>query len=94
MFVSRSGNITHEGAFDPSNTCDYLNKTSCGDGVRANKGGNTVGEVVEGVSGVVDVSRKVESTTNHNPPLPRHGRWKRAGDGRFVGNGPRRLLAF
>jgi hypothetical protein len=37
-----------------------------GDGVRSDQGGNTVGEGVEGVSGVVNVSGKVDSGTGDN----------------------------
>mmetsp|Transcript_26703 Transcript_26703/g.57414 ORF Transcript_26703/g.57414 Transcript_26703/m.57414 type:complete len:152 (-) Transcript_26703:51-506(-) len=66
MLVSGSGNITHEGALQPSDEGNDLDKTGGGDGVGAEEGGNTVGEGVEGVSGVVNVSGKVESTTGHD----------------------------
>mmetsp|Transcript_23153 Transcript_23153/g.53162 ORF Transcript_23153/g.53162 Transcript_23153/m.53162 type:complete len:285 (+) Transcript_23153:90-944(+) len=61
--VSGSRNITHEAALEEANKGDDLNEASGRDGVRADEGGDTVGERVEGVSGVVDVSAKVESAT-------------------------------
>ncbi|EJK46847.1 hypothetical protein THAOC_34469 [Thalassiosira oceanica] len=61
--VSGSRNITHEAALEEANQGDDLNEASGRDGVRADEGGDTVGERVEGVSGVVDVSAKVESAT-------------------------------
>mmetsp|Transcript_18965 Transcript_18965/g.28633 ORF Transcript_18965/g.28633 Transcript_18965/m.28633 type:complete len:235 (-) Transcript_18965:68-772(-) len=66
VFVSGSGNITHEGDLQPSNEGDDLALSLEGDGVRSDQGGNTVGEGVEGVSGVVDVSGKVDSGTGDN----------------------------
>ena len=66
MLVSGSGNITHEGNLQDTNGGNHLDKAGGGDGVGAEKGGNTVGERVEGVSGVVDGSRKVDSSAGHN----------------------------
>mmetsp|Transcript_12007 Transcript_12007/g.15663 ORF Transcript_12007/g.15663 Transcript_12007/m.15663 type:complete len:246 (+) Transcript_12007:94-831(+) len=66
VLVSSSRNITHEGALQPSDEGKDLDKSSSGDGVRSEEGGNTVGEGVEGVSGVVDGSRKVESSAGDN----------------------------
>jgi hypothetical protein len=66
VLVSSSRNITHEGALKNSNEGDDLNKSGSGDGVGAEEGGNTVGEGVEGVSGVVDGSGKVDSGTGHD----------------------------
>ena len=66
VLVSGSGNITHEGALQPANEGNDLNKSGSGDGVGAEEGGNTVGEGVEGVTRVVDISRKVKSSTGHN----------------------------
>ena len=66
VLVSSSGNITHEGALKNSNEGDDLDKSGGGDGVGAEKGGNTVGEGVEGVSGVVDGSGKVDSGAGHD----------------------------
>ena len=63
VFVSGSGNITHEGNLQPSNEGDDLALSLEGDGIRSDQSGNTIGEGVEGVSGVVDVSGKVESST-------------------------------
>ena len=65
-FVSGSGNILHESAFEETNEGDNLDKSSGRDGVRSENGGNTVGERIEGVTGVVDVSRKVKSSTGDN----------------------------
>ena len=62
-FVSGSGNILHETNFEESNKGNHLDKSSGRDGVRSDKGGNTVGEGVEGVSSGVDGSRKVESSS-------------------------------
>jgi hypothetical protein len=61
--VSGSWNILHEGALKDSDEGDDLDKASSRDGVRAEKGGNTVGVRVERVSGVVNVSWKVDSGT-------------------------------
>mmetsp|Transcript_32847 Transcript_32847/g.68922 ORF Transcript_32847/g.68922 Transcript_32847/m.68922 type:complete len:215 (+) Transcript_32847:221-865(+) len=66
VLVASSLNVTHEGALQPSNEGDDLNKSSSGDGVRSEEGGNTVGEGVEGVSRVVNISGKVKSSTGHN----------------------------
>mmetsp|Transcript_9890 Transcript_9890/g.21286 ORF Transcript_9890/g.21286 Transcript_9890/m.21286 type:complete len:215 (+) Transcript_9890:269-913(+) len=62
-FVSGSGNILHETNFEESNEGDDLDKSGGRDGVRSEKGGNSVREGVEGVSGVVDGSGKVKSST-------------------------------
>ena len=61
--VSGSWNILHEGAFKDSDEGDDLNKSSSWDGIRAEKGGNTVRVGVEGVTRVVNVSWKVDSGT-------------------------------
>jgi hypothetical protein len=61
--VSGSGDVTHEGALEDSNGGNHLDKSSGGDGVGSEEGGDTVGVRVERVSGVVDVSGKVESGT-------------------------------
>ena len=66
VLVSGSGNITHEGALKNSNEGDDLNKSGGGDGVGAEEGSNTVGEGVEGVTGVVDGSGKVDSGAGHD----------------------------
>jgi hypothetical protein len=60
-FVSHTGDVTHEGALKDSNGGNHLDKSSGGDGVGSDKSGNTVGVRVERVSGVVDVSGKVDS---------------------------------
>jgi hypothetical protein len=64
--VAGSLDITHEGALKDSDEGDDLNKSSGGDRVGAEKSGDTVGVRVEGVSGVVDGSGKVDSGTGHN----------------------------
>ncbi|KAL7498620.1 hypothetical protein ACHAWT_007794, partial [Skeletonema menzelii] len=63
VLVSGSGNITHEGNLQQSNEGDDLALSLEGDGIRSDQGGNTVGEGVEGVSGVVNVSGEVDSGT-------------------------------
>ena len=66
VFVAGSGNITHEGNLQPTDEGDDLALSLEGDGIRADKSGNTVGEGVEGVSSVVNVSWKVDSSTGDN----------------------------
>ena len=61
--VSGSRDIAHEAALKEANEGDDLNEASGRDGVRADEGGDTVGERGEGVSGVVDVSSEVDSGT-------------------------------
>ena len=63
VFVSSSGNITHEGNLQQTDEGDDLALSLEGDGIRADKSGNTVGEGVEGVSGVVNASGEVDSGT-------------------------------
>jgi len=63
VFIAGSLNVAHEAALQPSDEADDLSLSLEGDGVVTDKGGNTVGEGVEGVSGVVNVSWKVDSGT-------------------------------
>jgi hypothetical protein len=63
VFISGSGNITHEGNLQQTDEGDDLALSLEGDGIRSDQGGNTVGEGVEGVSSVVDVSGEVDSGT-------------------------------
>ena len=63
VLVSGSGNIAHEGDLQQADEGDDLALSLEGDGIRSDQGGNTVGEGVEGVSGVVDVSGEVDSGT-------------------------------
>ena len=63
VLISSSGNITHEGNLQPANEGDDLALSLEGDGIRSDQGGNTVGEGVEGVSSVVNVSGQVDSGT-------------------------------
>ena len=62
-FISSSLNITHEGAFQPADEGNDLDKSGSGDGIRSENSGNTVGVGVEGVTRVVNVSWKVDSGT-------------------------------
>jgi hypothetical protein len=59
--VSCSWDILHEGALKDSNKGDDLHKSSGGDGIGSDDGGDTVGVRGEGVTRVVNVSRKVDS---------------------------------
>jgi hypothetical protein len=65
-FVTGIGYITHEGALEESNEGNHLHESGSWDGIRARDGGNSIGEGVEGVTGVVDVSWKVDSSTGDN----------------------------
>ena len=63
MHISR---YSHDCAFQDSDCSNKLDKSGRRDGVGSDERSNTIGEGVEGVSGVVNVSRKVESSTGHN----------------------------
>ena len=65
-FVSGSLNVLHDAKLKGTNEGKDLGKASLGDGIGAEEGGNTVGEGVKGMTGVVDVSRKVNSVTGHD----------------------------
>ena len=58
-----SGNILHDGKLENSNESNELKKTSLGDGVGAVDSGKSVRVGVEGVTRVVDVSGKVDTST-------------------------------
>jgi hypothetical protein len=62
-FVASSGDILHEGNLKDTNEGNDLDKSSSGDGIRAEDGGNTIGVGVEGVARVVNVSGQVDSST-------------------------------
>jgi hypothetical protein len=64
--VSSSWHRLHERALKDSNERDDLHKSSGWDGVRAEKGSNTVRVRVERVTRVVDVSWEVDSSTGHD----------------------------
>jgi len=64
--VAGSWNILHEGALKDSDESNDLNKSSGWDGIRAEKGSNTVRVGVERVTRVVNVSWKVDSGTGHD----------------------------
>mmetsp|Transcript_1782 Transcript_1782/g.2136 ORF Transcript_1782/g.2136 Transcript_1782/m.2136 type:complete len:229 (-) Transcript_1782:62-748(-) len=64
--VSGSWNILHESNLKKTDEGNKLNKSSSWDGVRSDKGGNSVRVGVEGVSGVVDASWKVDSSAGDN----------------------------
>ena len=53
--------VLHDAKLKEANKEEDLDKTSLGDGVRAEDGGETVGEGIEGVSGVVDGTAKVDA---------------------------------
>ncbi len=66
VLVSSSRNVTHEGALQDTDEGDDLNESGGGDGVGAEEGSDTVGEGVEGVTSVVDISGEVDSGAGHN----------------------------
>ncbi|KAL7548381.1 hypothetical protein ACHAWF_014191, partial [Thalassiosira exigua] len=66
VLVAGSGHIAHEAALEPSDQADDLALAVEGDGIGADEGGDSVGEGVEGVSGVVDVSGEVDSGAGHD----------------------------
>jgi len=57
-----SGDILHDKELKETNKGDNLSESSAGDGVGSRDGGPSVGEGVEGVSGVVNVSGEVDSS--------------------------------
>ena len=61
--LGKSWNLTHEGALQDTNEGDDLHNSGGRDVVLSEDGGNSVGVRVEGVSGVVNGSRKVDSGT-------------------------------
>ena len=61
--VSGSWNILHHSTLKDSDESNQLDKSSSRDGVRTEKSGNTVGVGVEGVTRVVNVSWKMDSST-------------------------------
>ena len=60
--VIKSLTVLHDTKLKEANEEEDLDKTSLGDGVGAEDGGNTVGEGIEGVSGLVDAARKVDAS--------------------------------
>ena len=64
--VSGSRDILHDSAFKDSNESDELDEASSWDGVRAEESGDTVRVGCEGVTGVVNVTWKVDSGTGDN----------------------------
>eukprot|EP01083_Nonionella_stella_P026581 73208_1 len=65
-FISSSLNVLHDTKLKGANESNDLSKSSRGDGIRSKESGSTVGEGVEGVTSVVDVSGKVDSVTGHD----------------------------
>ena len=61
--VSGSLDVLHDSEFQNGDQGDDLRQSASGDGVRAGDGGPAVGEGVEGITGVVEVSGKVDSGT-------------------------------
>jgi hypothetical protein len=66
VLVSGSCNIAHEADLQPADEGNDLSLALERDGVGADEGGDAVGEGVKGVTGIVDVSRKVESSAGHD----------------------------
>jgi len=64
--LSLSGDILHHSELKSSNEGDNLGEASSRDGIRSGDGGPAVGEGIEGVSGVVNVSGKVDSGTGND----------------------------
>mmetsp|Transcript_15082 Transcript_15082/g.20537 ORF Transcript_15082/g.20537 Transcript_15082/m.20537 type:complete len:205 (-) Transcript_15082:154-768(-) len=64
--LSTVGRVLHDEKLKEANEGNNLKKTSLGDGIRAEKGGSTIRVGVEGVTGEVDVSRKVDSGAGDN----------------------------
>jgi len=62
-FISSSLNVLHDEQFKKTNKAEDLNGSPVRDRVRAEEGGKSVGVGVEGVSGVVNVSSKVDTGT-------------------------------
>jgi hypothetical protein len=65
-FISGSFDVLHDGKLEEANEGKHLEGSGSGDGIRAEKGGDTVGVGRECVSGHVNVSRKVDSVTGDN----------------------------
>merc|ERR1719223_179766 len=59
-----SWNLAHDGALKNTDQGNELHNSGGGDVVLSDDGSNSVGERVEGISGVVDVSWKVDSGTS------------------------------
>jgi hypothetical protein len=55
------GGVLHDEELKEANEEEDLGQTSLGDGVGAEDGGETVGEGIEGVAGVVDGATEVDS---------------------------------
>ena len=58
-----SGDVLHDGELEEADEEDDLDGGASGDGVGAVDGGPAVGEGVKGITGVVEVSGKVDSGT-------------------------------
>ena len=63
-FISSSGDILHDEELQQTDEANNLNSSPVRDRVRAEEGSQTVGVRVEGVTGVVDVSSKVDTGTS------------------------------
>jgi hypothetical protein len=64
--LSTVGRVLHYEELKEADEGNDLEKTGLGDGVVSEKGGNTVGVGVKGVSSHIDGSRKVDSVTGHD----------------------------
>merc|ERR1719203_296665 len=71
-FVSGSFDVLHDAKLKGTDEGDELEEAGLGDGVRAIDGGPAIGEGIEGVAGVVNVTGKVDSTPGDD--LPKEGK--------------------
>ena len=62
--VASSLDVLHDEELQETNEGNNLGKSSLGDGIRSEDSGQTVGVGVEGVTGVVDVSTQVNTSTS------------------------------
>jgi hypothetical protein len=65
-FVAGTGDVLHEGDLEETNEADHLANSVEGDGVGSLDGGQTVGEGAERMTGVVNVTREVDSGTGED----------------------------
>jgi hypothetical protein len=63
VFIASASNILHNGNLQKSNEGNDLALSVERDGVRADQGGNTVGEGIEGMTRVVNVAWEVDTGT-------------------------------
>ena len=66
VFIAHARDVPHDGNFQKSDKRDQLHETGGGNGVGPDQGGNTIGERIKGIPGVVNISRQVEAPTCHD----------------------------